>query len=129
LDYAHGTGHGVGHVLQVHEGPANISKRGNQKLAPGMLLSNEPGYYKEGGWGIRIENLIVVTPPDDNGYMGFETVTFCPIDRRLIMVDMLNDRERAWMDAYHQHTQDLLIDGLQDDTAALKWLGEACAPL
>ena len=129
LDFAHGTGHGVGHVMQVHEGPASISKRGTEPLVPGMLLSNEPGYYLSDKWGIRIENLIVVTPPDEDGFLGFETVTFCPIDRRLVDVDMLNPAEREWLNAYHQQVKEMLIPELQDDEAAQAWLVAACAAL
>ncbi|CAN0589758.1 unnamed protein product, partial [Ectocarpus sp. 12 AP-2014] len=90
LDYAHGTGHGVGSYLGVHEGLARIAKQGSVPLEPGMLLSNEPGYYKEGGFGIRLENLIFVTEPEDIGgdqpMMGFETVTRAPFERRLVDV-------------------------------------------
>ena len=95
LDYAHGTGHGVGHIMQVHEGPASLSKRGTERLVTGMLLSNEPGYYRQGEWGIRIENLIIINPPDDAGFLSFETVTHCPIDKRLVVTAMLNQAERA----------------------------------
>jgi len=129
LDFAHGTGHGVGHVMQVHEGPASISKRGTEQLVPGMLLSNEPGYYLEGKWGIRIENLIVVTPPDEDGFLGFETVTFCPIDRRLVDVDMLNASEREWLNAYHRQVEEVLMPELQGDKTAQAWLVAACAAL
>ena len=130
LDYAHGTGHGVGHILQVHEGPATISKRGTHKLEPGMLLSNEPGYYAADLWGIRIENLVVVTPPDAAGFLTFETVTFCPIDRRLIIAQMLTPAERAFVDAYHGQVESLLMPGLADDAESVRaWLRAACAPL
>jgi len=129
LDYAHGTGHGVGHILQVHEGPASISKRGSEKLQPGMLLSNEPGFYKAGAWGIRIENLIIVNQPDADGFLSFETITLCPIDRRLIDVAMLSLDEQAWIDSYHQRVEACLAGWLDDDPAAQKWLHAACAPL
>ncbi|HEY0053520.1 MAG TPA: aminopeptidase P family protein, partial [Caulobacteraceae bacterium] len=106
LDYDHGTGHGVGSYLGVHEGPQRIAKGGSsQPLLPGMIVSNEPGYYKEGAWGIRIENLQVVTAPADiqggeRPMLGFETLTFAPIDRRLIAVELLDADEREWLNAY-----------------------------
>ena len=129
LDYAHGTGHGVGHVMQVHEGPASISKRGTVALEPGMLLSNEPGCYRQGEWGIRTETLITVTAPDAEGFMGFETITLCPIDRRLIDPSMLLSAERAWLDAYHARIEASLAPELEGETDCLAWLRTACAPL
>jgi len=114
LDYDHGTGHGVGSYLGVHEGPQRISKAPNNvALRPGMILSNEPGYYKEGGYGIRIENLQVVTPaaPIPGGerpMLGFETLTLAPIDRRLIDRDLLTADERAQLDAYHARVRDVV---------------------
>ena len=110
LDYDHGTGHGVGSYLGVHEGPQRIAKWGtSQPLLEGMILSNEPGYYREGHWGIRIETLQVVTPavvPEggERPMHGFEQLTFVPIDRRLIAVEMLTSDERAYVDAYHAET-------------------------
>ncbi|HXF55142.1 MAG TPA: aminopeptidase P family protein [Hyphomicrobiaceae bacterium] len=106
VDFDHGTGHGVGSYLSVHEGPPSISKRGMTVLEPGMILSNEPGYYKEGAYGIRIENLVLVTEPaavegGERPMMGLETLTLVPIDRRLIVPEMLDARERGWLDAYH----------------------------
>ncbi len=133
LDYDHGTGHGVGSYLGVHEGPQRIAKAANtQPLLPGMILSNEPGYYKEGHWGIRIENLQVVTAatPIEGGerpMLGFETLTMAPIDRRLIEVGLLTDAERAWMDAYHAEV--LARVGPLMDGEARAWLEAACAPL
>ena len=129
LDYAHGTGHGVGHVMQVHEGPASISKRGSVPLAAGMLLSNEPGFYRAGGWGIRTENLIAVNAPDDDGYFSFETITLCPIDRRLIDAGMLLAEEHAWLDAYHARVHAELTPELEGEDEVLAWLDAACAPL
>lgn len=108
LDYDHGTGHGVGSYLSVHEGPHRISKQPNTvKLVPGMVLSNEPGFYKTGAYGIRIENLVLVTEADppkgaERKLLGFETLTLAPIDRALIVVDMLDDQELAWVNDYHQ---------------------------
>lgn len=127
MDYAHGTGHGVGHVLQVHEGPASISKRGSLAFAPGMFLSNEPGYYRPGEWGIRIENLVAVNAADANGFLSFETVTLCPIDRRLIRTDLLTAVERDWLNAYHARVRDTLSPHLDADHQ--QWLQAACAPL
>ena len=129
LDYAHGTGHGVGHIMQVHEGPANLSKRGTERLGTGMLLSNEPGYYRQGEWGIRIENLIIVNPPDDAGFLSFETITHCPIDKRLINAGMLTEAERAWLNAYHSKVGALVSPLLDGDEAVREWLRRACAPL
>ena len=105
-DYDHGTGHGIGSYLSVHEGPQSISRAGMATLLPGMLISNEPGYYKEGAYGIRIENVVLVTPPEkiaggDREMMGFETLTLAPIDRNLIMTNLLTAAERAWLNAYH----------------------------
>ena len=137
LDYAHGTGHGVGSYLAVHEGPQRISPvgssqaGGDEPLRAGMILSNEPGYYKTGGYGIRIENLILVIPREVAGaekpMLGFETLTWAPIDRSLIDVSQLRDDERAWVDSYHARV--LEIVGPQLDGEALEWARTACAPL
>lgn len=132
LDYDHGTGHGVGSYLSVHEGPASISRRGLVALEPGMILSNEPGYYKEGAYGIRIENLILVTQPHtppggDREIMGFETLTLAPIDRRLVAVDLLTEGERRWLDAYHARVRSVLSPDLPKAERA--WLEAATAPL
>jgi Xaa-Pro aminopeptidase len=106
LDFDHGTGHGVGAFLSVHEGPARISKIGGAPLEPGMLLSNEPGYYKPGAYGIRIENLVLVEPAKkvaggERPMLSFETVSFAPIDTRLVDVALLTPEERHWLNAYH----------------------------
>ena len=105
LDFDHGTGHGVGVYLSVHEGPQRISKLGTVPLQEGMILSNEPGYYKAGAWGIRIENLIVVEKRKIKGaereMLGFETISFAPIDLRLVEAGLLDEGERAWLNAYH----------------------------
>ncbi|MCC0043370.1 MAG: aminopeptidase P family protein [Brucellaceae bacterium] len=132
LDYAHGTGHGVGSFLSVHEGPQRISKTGTEKLLPGMILSNEPGFYKEGAYGIRLENLIVVTPPEkiSGGEMamhGFETLTLVPFDRRLIDTELLSDDERGWLDAYHARV--LAEIGPMVDGETLAWLESATEAL
>ncbi|MCP1469434.1 Xaa-Pro aminopeptidase [Sphingobium sp. OAS761] len=133
LDYAHGTGHGVGSFLSVHEGPQRIATfgGGDEPLAAGMILSNEPGYYKTGEYGIRIENLVLVQelaiPGAEKEMLGFETLTFAPIDRHLIATDILSSDERAWIDAYHASV--LAIVGPQLSGDALAWLKAACAPL
>ena len=134
LDYDHGTGHGVGSYLGVHEGPQRISKLPNfVALRPGMILSNEPGYYKEGAYGIRIENLQFVTEPSaipggEREMLGFETLTLAPMDRRLIVVELLTPQERAQMDAYHARV--LAVVGPRIEQPEVRaWLEAACAPL
>ena len=133
LDYDHGTGHGVGSYLGVHEGPQRIAKAVNaQPLLEGMILSNEPGYYKPGHWGIRIETLQVVTPavvPEggERPMHGFEQLTFAPIDRALIAVDLLTPAERAYVDAYHAETWGKIGPRVEGEVRA--WLERACAPL
>lgn len=134
LDYDHGTGHGVGSYLGVHEGPQRISKLPNfVALRPGMIVSNEPGYYKEGAYGIRIENLQFVTEPaaiagGEREMLGFETLTLAPMDRRLIVVELLTPAERAQMDAYHARVLEVVGPRIeQPDVRA--WLEAACAPL
>ena len=133
LDYDHGTGHGVGVYLGVHEGPQRISKAPNTvALRPGMIVSNEPGYYKEGEYGIRIENLQYVTKPTpiDGGereMMGFETLTLAPIHRDLIVVDMLTGAERDYVNAYHARVLDEIGPELDEDVR--EWLEGQCAPL
>ncbi len=131
LDYAHGTGHGVGSYLSVHEGPQRIAKVGVTPLEPGMILSNEPGYYKPGEYGIRIENLILVTEPHaikdgDIEMMGFETLTLAPIDKRLIQTDLLTRSELQWLDAYHARV--LAEIGPMVDNQARQWLTMATTP-
>lgn len=133
LDYDHGTGHGVGSYLGVHEGPQRIAKAVNtQPLLEGMIVSNEPGYYKPGHWGIRIENLQVVTPatPIEGGERpmhGFEALTFAPIDRNLIEIGLLTPDERAYMDAYHAQVLEKIGPHVDGDVRA--WLEAVCAPL
>ncbi|MGC4025386.1 MAG: aminopeptidase P family protein [Mesorhizobium sp.] len=132
FDYAHGTGHGVGSYLAVHEGPQRLAKTGTEKLLTGMILSNEPGYYKEGHYGIRCENLIVVDAPSaiDGGDIemhSFETLTLAPFDRRLIRADMMSSEELDWLNAYHARV--LTEIGPMVDGETLKWLETATAPI
>lgn len=130
MDYDHGTGHGVGAGLSVHEGPVRISRISDIPLAPGMILSNEPGYYREGAFGIRLENLIVVEPrpsADGRAMLGFETLTFAPIDRRLIEPALLSGDERAWLDAYHADVFDRIAPLVPEATR--DWLYLATRPL
>jgi len=131
LNYDHGTGHGVGSYLNVHEGPASISKGGMAELKPGMILSNEPGYYKPGAYGIRIENLVLVTEPEEIGgdqpVMGFETLTLAPIDRRLVVPSLLTPDERDWLDAYHTRVRERLSGDV--DPASRRWLTQATAAI
>jgi Xaa-Pro aminopeptidase len=137
VDYAHGTGHGVGSVLAVHEGPQRIAKPAGgqagtgQELFAGMILSNEPGYYKQGAFGIRIENLVLVEERQIDGmegrYLGFETLTFVPLDRKLIEKSLLTAEEIAWVDGYHAHVRALLSPRLAGDDLA--WVERETAPL
>jgi Xaa-Pro aminopeptidase len=127
LDFDHGTGHGVGSYLSVHEGPQRIAKTGHTALEPGMMLSNEPGYYKSGEYGIRIENLVLVEGRTIAGaereMMGFETLTFAPIDLRLVEPGIMTPAEIAWLNAYHAEVREKLSSGLDGQTKA--WLDEA----
>ena len=127
LQFAHGTGHGVGHVLSVHEGPASISKRGAVAIEAGMVLSNEPGYYWSDHYGIRLENLVVACHASDPGFLCFETLTLCPFDRRLIRPELLSPTERQWVDDYHQRVRAELTPFLP--TTCQTWLAAACTPL
>ncbi|HHS81948.1 MAG TPA: aminopeptidase P family protein [Devosia sp.] len=128
LNYDHGTGHGVGAGLSVHEGPAGIAARYLVPLKAGMILSNEPGYYKEGDYGIRIENLVHVIPsPDKPGFLAFETLTLTPIDTRLIDASLLNRQETDWLNAYHERVRSEVGPLLQG--ADREWLTRATAPI
>lgn len=132
LDYAHGTGHGVGSYLSVHEGPQRIARSGSEKLLAGMILSNEPGCYREGHYGIRLENLVVVTPCEtipggELAMHGFETLTLVPFDRRLVRPELLTSEERDWLDAYHRRVREEI--GPLVDGQARAWLEKATAPL
>ena len=127
LQFNHGTGHGVGHVLLVHEGPVSISKRGGVPIEAGMVLSNEPGYYLPDRYGIRLENLVVARHTSDPNFLCFETLTLCPFDRRLIRVELLSAIERQWVDNYHQRVLAELTPDLPE--ACKTWLAAVCAPL
>ena len=126
LDYVHGTGHGVGCYLCVHEAAASISPRGEQALEAGMLLSNEPGYYKEGEYGIRIENLVLVQECQDSDMLCFETVTLAPFDPELIVDEMLEEDELKWLKDYAESINKKLAPFLSK--SKLEWLGTACLP-
>ncbi|MGB7369840.1 aminopeptidase P family protein [Erythrobacter sp.] len=137
VDYAHGTGHGVGSFLGVHEGPQRIAKPGGgqagtaQELHAGMICSNEPGYYKPGEFGIRIENLVLIAQKDIEGaegtYLGFETLTFVPLDRRLIDKSLLTQTEIEWVDAYHRQVREILAPQLDGEDRA--WVERETKPL
>ena len=134
LDYNHGTGHGVGCFLNVHEGPRSIANRpdGGYPIEPGNVFSNEPGYYKPGEYGLRIENLILAFddgPSEEGGrhYLRFEDLTVCPIDTRLIDPNLLDKEERKWLDAYHRRVKKMLTPFLEKEDK--EWLADACAPI
>jgi len=131
LDFDHGTGHGVGSFLSVHEGPVSISPHLRPAtLAEGMILSNEPGFYLNGAYGIRLENLVLVQRADFPGekpFFRFETLTLAPFDRTLIDVALLTEEERAWLDAYHAR---VLAEVGPDVPAEVRgWMDEVCAPI
>lgn len=129
VNYAHGTGHGVGHFLSVHEGPAGISARYTTPLEPGMVISNEPGYYKDGFYGIRIENLVhvVESKVGDGKFLEFETLTLCPIDTRLIDEKLLLEHERNWLNDYHKRVWREIGPAVTGDVKA--WLKQATRAL
>jgi Xaa-Pro aminopeptidase len=127
LDFDHGTGHGVGAYLSVHEGPQRIARTGTVALAPGMIVSNEPGYYAPGRFGVRIENLVVVERREIKGAeretLGFETISLAPIERRLVEPKLLDGEEIAWLDAYHARVRAALSPLV--DAPTRRWLKEA----
>jgi len=133
-DYGHGTGHGVGYFMNVHEGPQSISWRGTTNphatMAAGMITSNEPGLYRPGKWGIRIENLVLAQQhsiTEFGGFLSFETLTLCPIDTRCIDLTMLSAGETAWLDAYHAQVRQRLTPLVKGE--ALEWLERRTLPL
>lgn len=132
LDYDHGTGHGVGSYLSVHEGPQSISRRGEVQLEAGMIISNEPGFYLEGAYGIRIENLVLVNAPHipaggDRKMLSFETLTLAPFDRRLVDVKLLTPDELAWLNAYHKRVMEEVAGSLEPEDR--RWLAGATKPM
>jgi Xaa-Pro aminopeptidase len=134
LDFDHGTGHGVGAYLAVHEGPQRIAKTGTTPLETGMIISNEPGYYRADDFGIRIENLVVVreaepVPGGDRPMHSFETITLAPIDRRLIDPLLMTPAEIAWLDAYHMRVYGTLSGWPTLSAEERAWLEAACRPL
>src|SRR5690606_12448007 len=133
-DYGHGTGHGVGYFMNVHEGPQSIAYRAsvtpNMAMEPGMITSNEPGLYRPGKWGIRIENLVLAVPGPNTEFgelLQFETLTLCPIDTRCIRVDLLSDTERGWLNGYHEQVRLRLLPRVQG--GANEWLLERTRPI
>jgi Xaa-Pro aminopeptidase len=132
MDYGHGTGHGVGAYLNVHEGPQSISPRASAPLEPGNVQSNEPGYYRDGKFGVRIENLVEVVKAAgggdaDRSFNELATLTLCPIDTRPIEVSLLDDEERRWLNAYHKRVKQMI--GPLVDAPTRRWLNRACKPL
>jgi Xaa-Pro aminopeptidase len=132
LDYDHGTGHGVGSYLSVHEGPVSLSRLARPvPIASGMILSNEPGYYLPDHYGIRLENLLLVQPAElpnvSKPFLRFETLTLAPFDTRLLDATMMTPPERDWLDTYHARVLAEVGPMLEEETRA--WLAEACAPL
>jgi Xaa-Pro aminopeptidase len=131
-DYAHGTGHGVGCYLSVHEEAASLSTRGIDPVLPGMIISNEPGYYQEGAYGIRIENLVLaqekgVCSKTGQNMIGFDTITLCPIDRTAIVPEFMTPDERQWINTYHRHVRETLSPFLSPDVAG--FLGDVTSPI
>lgn len=131
MNYLHGTGHGVGHFLNVHEGPQSIRMNENPiPLQPGMVTSNEPGVYKAGSHGIRTENLLLTVPAGEGmfgNYLKFETITLCPICRKGIIKELLTAEEIEWLNEYHRVVYEKLSPDLDNDEK--EWLKEACKPL
>ncbi len=129
VTYNHGTGHGVGAFLSVHEGPIGISTRYPTPLEPGMIISNEPGYYKEGAYGIRTENLVLVVESAVGGgkFLEFETLTLAPIDLRLVDESLLTAAERDWLNAYHKRVLREIGPSLKGEVKA--WLKDATRPI
>ena len=128
LNYSHGTGHGVGSFLGVHEGPQSISPMGHQELKEGMIISNEPGYYKENEYGIRIENLIYVKQNDsDKNNLKFETLTKSPINKYLMDINLLDNKEKEWLNNYHKIVFKEIAPFLNNDQ--ISWLEVSCSPI
>ena len=132
INYGHGTGHGIGYFLSVHEGPMSIrTEFNNEPIREGHLLSNEPGIYRPGEYGIRIENVLLCkshSTTEFGNFLCFETISFCPIDKNLIVCELLTDEEIKWINNYHE-TVYSKISPVIAETAVLGWLKEQCAPL
>ena len=129
-DFGHGTGHGVGQFLSVHEGPQRISRADGPAFAEGMIISNEPGFYKEGSFGIRTENLLMVQKANfehSDQFLKFETLTHVPIDKRMIVRDLLSPSEIVWINDYHSLCLKLHLDNVDPKTAT--WLKQATTPI
>jgi Xaa-Pro aminopeptidase len=130
-DFGHGTGHGIGYFLNVHEGPQGLSPSvqgpGNTILEAGMMLTNEPGFYLKGAYGIRIENVLVCQPNEKEGFFQFETMTYCPLDKNLIKTELLDEKEIKWINNYHQSVYQLLNDKLSNELKL--WLKEKTSAL
>lgn len=127
LDYMHGTGHGVGHFLGVHEGPVGISLYNRTKFQTGMIVTNEPGYYEPGQFGMRIENILLVC--EEDGFNWFDNITWCPYDRNLIDRNLITPADKQFIDGYHQKVWEVLAPRLAGDEDTLAWLKQAVAPL
>jgi Xaa-Pro aminopeptidase len=131
LDYSHGTGHGVGFFLNVHEGPQGItglnSERGREPFQSGMITSNEPGYYKEEEYGIRVENLMVAVPSEHENFLEFETVTLYPMDLKMIDEAIFSKKEKAWLNKYHYHVHKMVVPYLEGDIKS--WFERKCRPM
>ena len=126
MDYGHGTGHGVGHVLSVHEGPASISKRGSQEILKGMILSNEPGYYEENKFGVRQENLVHVVAESDE-FLRFENLTLIPFDKKLIDISVLTKVQISALNNYHKEVLEKISPYLKVELK--EWFLNKCKPL
>ena len=126
-DYCHGTGHGVAYFGGVHEGPVGISKYNTTNFLTGMIVTNEPGYYETGKYGIRIENMLLVR--EENGFNWFENLTLCPYDKNLIDPTILTASDRDFINKYHQRVWETLSPSLGEDQAAFDWLKNATSPL
>jgi len=137
LDYRHGTGHGVGHHLCVHEGPQSVSFRprsGTHGFQENMTITNEPGYYEDGQFGIRIENILLVvkanTPNNFGGnYLAFEHITYVPLDKNLFDVSMLSEKEKLWINSYHSECMQKLGKLLDANESTFLWLKERTSPI
>ena len=138
LDYRHGTGHGVGSYLNVHEGPIGVGTRiqySEVALSAGNVLSDEPGYYEDGNFGIRIENMIMAKEAEttyrfgDKPYLGFEHVTMVPMCRKLTDVELLTPKERQWLNSYHEEVMEKTTGFFEKDARTMKWLERECSPI